>query len=191
TGDGISQDSGPADKFFGSLSTTPGPTVALGSNTPLNDSATLQGTNPTGTITFQLFEPGGITPVYTDVVTLTGAAAPVTVSTATMGDKPGGFVPSTAVPAGTYQWVVTYSGDQHNPTVPSPSGAEPEDVVNATISITPLTPVNEVGHAETFTITVTAFPAGTGTPSFATPVVTFPDGTPGTVSGPTPVGING
>src|SRR5262249_51345934 len=49
TGDGISQDSPNADKFFGALATDPGPTVALHSNTPLNDSATLEGTNPTGT----------------------------------------------------------------------------------------------------------------------------------------------
>src|SRR5262249_30675733 len=158
---------------FGAIDTTPGPTRGLGNGTALNDSATLQGTNPTGTITFQLFTPGG-TLVYTDVVTLTGAAAPVTVNTLTDGNKPGGFVPTTAVGAGQYQWVVTYSGDQQNPMVTSPSGAEPQAVVNATISISPQTPVNEVKHSETFTITVTAFPAGTGVPSFSTPTVTFP-----------------
>src|SRR5207302_1098580 len=43
------------------------------------------------------------------------------------------------------------------------------------------TPVNEVGNAETFTITVNALPAGTGTPAFGTPVVSFPGGAPVTV----------
>jgi prealbumin domain-containing protein len=37
---------------------------------------------------------------------------------------------------------------------------------DANIAITPLTPVNEVGHAEVFTVTFTA--AGTGTPDFTT-----------------------
>src|SRR5262249_29274350 len=78
-----------------------------------------------------------------------------------------------------------------NPRITSPAVAEPQNVVDASLSISPLTSVNEVNHAETFTITVTAFPAGTGTPDFATPAVTFAGGTPGTVTGPTLRGITG
>src|SRR5262249_31662551 len=190
---GISLDSVPADKFFGALSTTPGPTVALNSNTPLNDTATLSAPNPTGTITFQLFAPTGTTILYTNVVTLTGAPGPVTVDTATMGNNSGGFVPTAATGPGTYHWMVTYSGDLVTPRIISPTVAEPQNVVDASISISPLTPVNLVGEAETFTITVTAFPAATGTPTFATPIVTFPgaSGTPAIVTGPTFVGISG
>jgi hypothetical protein len=70
---------------------------------------------------------------------------------------------------------------------------EVETVPDVHITITPLTPTNVVNNAETFTITVTAFPGGTtGTPTFALPTVTFPvTGAPGTVgpvtlvSGPT------
>jgi hypothetical protein len=54
--------------------------------------------------------------------------------------------------------------------------------VDAFIQITPLTPANEVGHAETFTITVTALP-GTGQldpadVTFSTPTITYPGQTP-------------
>ena len=48
------------------LSTTPGSTIILGSGGQLTDSATLAGGyNPTGTITFTLFAPGGTTVVDT------------------------------------------------------------------------------------------------------------------------------
>src|SRR5262249_1920182 len=67
------------------------------------------------------------------------------------------------------------------------SGSAPVNVVDASISISPLTPVNEVNHAETFLITVTAFPAGSGTPSFATPTVNFLSGAPGTIGPVTPL----
>jgi hypothetical protein len=45
-------------------------------------------------------------------------------------------------------------------------------VVDANISISPSSPVDEVGTARTFTVTVNALPAGTGTPTFADPVIT-------------------
>ncbi len=46
-----------------------------------------------------------------------------------------------------------------------------KNYVNALIRITPLTATNPVNTPHTFTITVTAFPAGTGTPTFGTPTV--------------------
>jgi hypothetical protein len=157
------------------ITTTPGPTVALHSNpvTALADTADLEGgVNPTGTITFELFAPGNTTtPVDTEKVAVNGNGVYST---------PTGFVPAVA---GTYQWVATYSGDSNNQTVSSPLGDEPENAVDAKISISPLTPVNEVKDQETFTITVTAFPAGTGTPTFATPTVSVSP-TPGLTNGP-------
>src|SRR5947207_1158682 len=70
---------------------------------------------------------------------------------------------------------------------PGPSssafGDEPENAVDANITITPLTPVNAVGSAEVFTATVTAFPGATGAPSFATPVVPASGGLTRTVIG--------
>src|SRR5207302_918498 len=56
---------------------------------------------------------------------------------------------------------------------PGGSGPATKIFVDTSIQITPPTPVNVVGNAETFTITVTAFPAGTGTPAFGTPTVTY------------------
>jgi hypothetical protein len=105
------------------LTTTPGGTIILGSGNKLTDSATLMGGYfPTGTITFTLNNPSN-TPVYTDVVTVSGNGT----YTTAQGNNPGGFLPTVA---GTYQWVVTYSGDTNNNSANSPSGSEPETVVS-------------------------------------------------------------
>ena len=56
------------------------------------------------------------------------------------------------------------------------------------IGITPLTPVNPVGSPEMFTVTVTAFPGTTGTPSFGALTATVSGGLTPTVSAAT---ING
>src|SRR5205085_1562073 len=47
-----------------------------------------------------------------------------------------------------------------------------KNYVDANIRVTP-NGVNEVGTAHTFTITVNAFPSGTGTPSFGTPTISW------------------
>ena len=57
---------------------------------------------------------------------------------------------------------------------------------DALIGITPLTPVNEVGNAETFTVTATAFPAGTGA-DVRHADGDLPGGAPGTVGTVTPL----
>src|SRR5262249_54061049 len=85
--------------------------------------------------------------------------------------------------------VTRTTGDGFSSGDGSDSPSAVKTYVTAGITITPLTPVNEVNHAETFTIIVTA--AGTRTPTFGTPTVTFPSGTPATPSGPTLVTING
>jgi hypothetical protein len=157
------------------INTVTGGTVAIGSGTKLTDSATLAGGfNPTGNIVFTLTL-NGVTK-DTETVPVNGNG---TYST------PNGFLPTVS---GTYQWVASYSGDVNNGPVASNLGDEPENVVNALISISPLTPVNEVKNAETFTVTVNAFPAGTGAPSFGPLAVTVSGGLTPTVSGAT---VNG
>jgi uncharacterized protein (DUF2141 family) len=71
------------------------------------------GQNPTGTVTFNLYDPSQATcqtPVFTDTQTLVNGQA-------TSGDY-------TTVTAGTYRWMATYSGDVNNLSVTSLCGAE-------------------------------------------------------------------
>jgi len=111
------------------IRTTPGGTVVAGSGVAMTDSATITTAYfPTGTVTFDLYAPGVTasnyatsTPVYTDVVTLTGSASPVTVSAS--------YKPPANAPTGTYNWVAIYSsGNGNNTGVSSIFGAEPETV---------------------------------------------------------------
>ena len=139
------------------------PTVTVsGGLTPTVSGLTISGNTATFTITINSTSAGTFTVTASDVVTMGGVAV-----TRTTGD---GFTS----PDG------------------SDSASAVKNYVDALIGITPLTPVNPVGAAETFTVTVTAFPAATGTPTFATPTVTYsptPD-----VSAPataTLVGISG
>ncbi len=100
------------------ISTTTDPTSVTVGTLPFNDTATLAtGFNPTGTITFTLYAPGGSL-VYTDHVTVSGNGSYST----TTGDLPGGYVPTLA---GTYQWVATYGGDPNNNAATTTSGDEP------------------------------------------------------------------
>jgi uncharacterized repeat protein (TIGR03803 family) len=110
------------------LSTTPGGTLVIGSGSKLTDSAAISaGFNPTGFITFTLYGPNGTTVVDTETTPVSGDNT---------YNTPTGFVP-TAV--GTYQWVVSYSGDNNNTPLSSPKGTEPESVTLATptLSTTP------------------------------------------------------
>jgi hypothetical protein len=108
-----------------SISTTPGGSVVFGSGAKLSDSATLSGGyNPTGTVTFSLYNPSNVV-VYTDVVTVSGNGS----YTTAMGTNPGGYLPTMT---GTYQWVAVYSGDGNTASVTSPSGSEPETVGTST-----------------------------------------------------------
>ena len=80
-----------------------GGNVVLGSGDNLTDSATLTGgDNPTGTITFTLFAPGGTSVLDTETVAVSGNG---TYST------PDGFLPTEP---GNYQWIASYSGDSDN-----------------------------------------------------------------------------
>ena len=70
----------------------------------LKDTATLSGGyNPTGTITFTLYNPNG-TLVDTVTVTVSGDGSYTT---------PTGYtLPTTGTVTGTYQWDASYSGDK-------------------------------------------------------------------------------
>ena len=72
----------------------------------LKDLATLSGGyNPTGTITFTLYNPNG-TLVDTVTVTVSGDGSYTT---------PNGYtLPTTGTVTGTYQWDASYSGDKNN-----------------------------------------------------------------------------
>jgi hypothetical protein len=84
-----------------------GGSIALGSSLKLTDTSVLSGGfNPTGTITFTLFDPSDVV-VYTDVLTVAGNG---TYDTST-GTNPGGFLP---LVAGDYLWTASYSGDANN-----------------------------------------------------------------------------
>jgi uncharacterized repeat protein (TIGR01451 family) len=101
------------------LPTTPslGGTVGL---VTLNDSATVTGGyNPTGSVTFNLYDPSHSdcsgTPAYTQTVTLSGGSAHTSP----------GFLANLA---GTWQWTASYSGDSNNNPASSGCGAEPVTV---------------------------------------------------------------
>ena len=103
-------------------------TLSSGSPPILTDTATLTGGfSPTGTITFDLYAPGGVVPIDTEIVTVSGNGTYTT---------PTGYtLPTTGTVTGTYQWVVTYSGDGNNNGVASASGDEPVVVSPANLLI--------------------------------------------------------
>jgi hypothetical protein len=99
---------------------TAGPTVVLGTGAKLTASATLDsGFNETGTLTFSLHAPSGaIVDTETDSVNGDGTY-----------QTPHGYLPTLR---GTYQWVVSYSGDSNNS---GASGGTSEPVVGPGITV--------------------------------------------------------
>ena len=94
----------------------------------MTDSATLAGGfEETGTITFDLYAPGGVAPIHTEIVNVSGNKTYTT---------PLGYtLPTTGTVTGTYQWVATYSGDGNNNGVASAKGDEPVVVSPANLLI--------------------------------------------------------
>ena len=93
------------------LSTTPDQiSVTLGPPVTLKDTADLEGGfNPTGSITFTLVGPDGVTVIDTEMVLVNGNGLYSTPHGFTPGVDPGG--PDLT---GTYQWNAAYSGDANN-----------------------------------------------------------------------------
>ncbi len=110
-----------------SMSTTPSPGGDAGT-VVLNDSATLSGGyQPTGSITFDLYNPtqtcGSGTPDYTQTIPVSGNGPFTTTNTA-----PVPSTPSTL--AGTWSWTVSYTGDGNNGSASSTCGTETVSVTN-------------------------------------------------------------
>jgi len=83
-------------------------TGSVAAATLLQDQAVLEnGYNPTGTITFQLYDPAN------HVITTGGLPQTVTVTGNGVYTNAGYTLPPGAL-TGTYQWVVSYSGDVNN-----------------------------------------------------------------------------
>ncbi len=176
------------------LATTPVPdTVELGeAPVTLNDAAQLaNGFNPTGTITFTLFQ--GNTLLDTETVTVSGNG---------LYRTPTGFtLPATGSVTGIYQWDATYSGDSNNSSVSdNDAAAERVTVIDARPTITTF-PVPETvtlgtapvtlkdvgllqgGFNPTGTITFTLFFNGGGTPVDTETVIVNGNGTYTTPTG--------
>ena len=132
-----------------SLTTTASAQADVGQ--PIFDTATLVGTNPTGTITFNLFGPNNATctgtPVFTSIKPVNGSGTYTSAQ----------FTPTAP---GTYVFVATYSGDANNvPTGPT-SCSDPLEAVlvlpRPQIAVTKVAnPLSRPEPGGTFTFTIT------------------------------------
>jgi hypothetical protein len=147
-----------------------------GSTVTLNDSANISGTftGPVGgTITFNLYAPSDTmctTPIYTDVVTVSGYGTYATGTGTITGSN---TLPTTGAVTGTYQWTANYSGSDDsfgNGADPASSdcGLEPVMVSPASPSIvttaSPGIMLNASGAptiSDTITMSGAYFPTGT------------------------------
>jgi hypothetical protein len=105
------------------LTTTASGPVTVGG--PVSDTATLNGVNPTGTITFTLVQfCGSSTPLFISTTPVTGNGSYTS-------------DPFIAPAPGTYFWLASYSGDANNAAAASPCGATGEsvDVTKATTAL--------------------------------------------------------
>ena len=153
-----------------SISTTQQPASVTVGGTIADQVTVSGGYNPSGTVTFDLYNnPNGTgTPAFTDTETLVGGTA-TSASFTTTG-------------TGTGYWVATYNGNSNNNSVTSVTSAEPVTVTPATptISTTQQPATVTVGSSIADKVTVSggynptgtvtfnlyANPSGTGTPAF-------------------------
>jgi hypothetical protein len=110
------------------LTTAPGSGGTVGS-VVLNDTGTLSGgASPTGSITFNLYDPAHAdcsgTPAYTQTVTISGNGSYSTTNT------------TPASTAGTWNWTAIYTGDSGNLGASSGCGQETVPVAKASPSLT-------------------------------------------------------
>ena len=142
------------------LTTTASPTVVIGGS--VSDSVNVgSGFNPTGSVTFSLYGPNDATcgnaPIFTDTKTVSGDGTYNSAS----------FTPATA---GTYRWIVTYSGDTNNFAGSGSCNDANESVVvsKATPTLSTLVSPNthRVGAMVTDTATVSGGFSPTGTVTF-------------------------
>ena len=138
------------------INTSQQPTTAtVGSS--IADQATVSGGyNPTGTVTFDLYNNSTAsgTPLFTDTETLSGGMA-----------TSAGY---TATATGTDYWVATYNGDSNNATATSGTAAEPVTITTAspTINTSQQPPSATVGSSIADKATVSGGYNPTGTVTF-------------------------
>jgi hypothetical protein len=100
------------------------PTISTAQTIRPQDSVTITGSNPTGSVTFELFGPADPnctgTPAYSETVALVGGAAATSNTTFDV----------TSATAATYKWEVSYSGDTKHEGATATCGSE-----NFTVSI--------------------------------------------------------
>lgn len=132
-----------------SFSTNPNPTSGT-IGVSLKDSASLSGGfNPTGNITFKLYDPNdascSASPVFTSMVTVNGNGT---------YNTPTGF---TSNIAGTWHWSASYTGDSNNSSASSPCSAEPVTVnkISQTITVTTHAPASAT-YNSTFSVAASA-----------------------------------
>jgi hypothetical protein len=104
-----------------------------------NDTGTVTGSNPTGTLKFELFGPGDTnctgTPAYTQTVSLTNGSATTSNSS---------FTASTL---GLWKWRLTYSGDSVNTGKVTACGIESFQITGDTPDVSVRTDIHNSSHA--------------------------------------------
>ncbi|MEO8487835.1 MAG: IPTL-CTERM sorting domain-containing protein, partial [Betaproteobacteria bacterium] len=124
--------------------------------TQVSDTATVSGgTNPTGTVTFNLYGPNDAT--CTGTPAFTSATVPLTAGSATSAAF-------TTTLAGVYRWTATYNGDANNNPVAHPCNAANESVTIAPSNPTLVT-VASAGGATGTQINDTATLSGGSNPT--------------------------
>ena len=138
------------------ITTQTGGSVVLGSSAKLTDTATLSGgSDPTGTITFELYDPTSARR-DTETATVSGNGSYPT---------PTGYLPDMA---GTWHWVASYGGDSNNNPVASGETDEPVVVEPASPTL-PTVPSagGPIGTVLNDTATVSGGSNPTGTITFS------------------------
>ena len=127
-----------------SITTSQQPATATVGSSIADQATVTGGDNPTGTVTFNLYNnPNGTgTPLFTDTENLVGGVA-----------TSAGY---TTTATGTDYWVATYNGDSNNSTVTSGTAAEPVTVTPAAATHLTVSAPASVTAGSPFSVTVSA-----------------------------------
>ena len=127
-----------------SITTSQQPATATVGSSIADQATVTGGDNPTGTVTFNLYNnPNGTgTPLFTDTQNLVGGVA-----------TSAGY---TTTATGTDYWVATYNGDSNNSTVTSGTAAEPVTVTPAAATHLTVRAPASVTAGSPFSVTVSA-----------------------------------
>ena len=127
-----------------SITTSQQPATATVGSSIADQATVTGGDNPTGTVTFNLYNnPNGTgTPLFTDTENLVGGVA-----------TSAGY---TTTATGTDYWVATYNGDSNNSTVTSGTAAEPVTVTPAAATHLTVSAPASVAAGSPFSVTVSA-----------------------------------